>query len=226
MAFRCVILDVDGTLVDSNDAHARAWVEAFAEDGFEVPYDTVRRMIGMGGDKLIPGAIGLPAEDPRAERIAERRGEIFRSRHLPTVRPFPRVRELLGHMREQGLELAVASSAKEDELRPLLRLAGAEDLLEATASGSDAGRSKPDPDIVTAALRQLGRAPGEAVMVGDTPYDVEAAARAGLASIAFRSGGWDAEALRGARAVYDGPADLLQRYDGSPLAAGPRQARP
>jgi phosphoglycolate phosphatase-like HAD superfamily hydrolase len=127
-------------------------------------------------------------------------------------------------MRGEGLALAVASSAQEDELRPLLRIADAEDLMEAAASGSDAERSKPDPDIVAAALRRAGCAAAEAVMVGDTPYDVEAAARAGLAAIGFRSGGWGDEALAGALAVYDGPADLLARFDGSPLAA--RRGRP
>jgi HAD superfamily hydrolase (TIGR01509 family) len=224
--FRCVILDVDGTLIDSNDAHARAWVEAFAEFGYEVPFETARRLVGMGGDKLIPAAIGLEAEDPRGQRLAERRGEIFRERHLPTVRALPRVRELLDRLRQEGFELAVATSAQEEELRPLLRVAEAEDLMGEAASASDADRSKPDPDIVKAALDKLGCPPGEAVMIGDTPYDIEAAGRARVSAIAFRSGGWDDESLRGAVAVYDGPADLLQRFDESPLARAARRDRP
>jgi HAD superfamily hydrolase (TIGR01509 family) len=222
MGVRCVLLDVDGTLVDSNDAHARAWEEAFREAGFEVPLARVRRMIGMGGDKLIPTATGLHADDPRAKALAERRQDLFRQRYLREVKPFPRVRELVERLREGGRGVAVASSAQEDELQPLLALAGVEDLLHATTSGSDAGRSKPDPDIVSAALRRLECGARETVMIGDTPYDVEAAARAGVPVIAFRCGGWDDAALRGAVAVYDGAADLLDRWETSPLSGGPR----
>jgi HAD superfamily hydrolase (TIGR01509 family) len=222
MGIRCVLLDVDGTLVDSNDAHARAWVDAFREAGFDVSLERVRRMIGMGGDKLVPAATGLPGESERAQALAERRGEIFRQRYLREVRPFPRVPELVDRMRAASLRVGVATSAREDELRPLLRIAGVEDLAGDGASGSDAGRSKPDPDIVAAALRHLDCPAREAVLIGDTPYDVEAAARAGLPAIAFRSGGWDGAALRGAVAVYDGPADLLARFADSPLAGGAR----
>lgn len=214
---RGVILDVDGTLVDSNDAHARAWVEALKEAGFDVPFERVRPLIGMGGDKLLPEVTGLPEDDPRAKRAGERRGEIFKARFLPSLRAFPRTRELLLRMRETGLKLAVASSAEPDELKALLRIAGAEDLVVGASSADDVGRSKPDPDVVHAALGRLALDPAQVVMIGDTPYDVEAAARAGVRAIAFRCGGWDGERLRGAIAVYDGPADLLARLDGSPL---------
>ena len=214
---RGVILDVDGTLVDSNDAHARAWVEALKEAGFDVPFERVRPLIGMGGDKLLPEVTGLPEDDPRAKRAGERRGEIFKARFLPSLRAFPRTRELLLRMRETGLKLAVASSAEPDELKALLRIAGAEDLVVGASSADDVGRSKPDPDVVHAALGRLALDPAQVVMIGDTPYDVEAAARAGVRAIAFRCGGWDGERLRGAIAVYDGPADLLARFDGSPL---------
>lgn len=212
-----VILDVDGTLVDSNDAHARAWVEALKEAGFDVPFERVRPLIGMGGDKLLPEVTGLPEEHPRAKRVGERRGEIFKARFLPSLRAFPRTRELLERMREAGLKLAVASSAEPDELQALLRIAAASDLLEGASSADDAGSSKPDPDVVHAALRRLAQAPAEVVMIGDTPYDVEAAGRAGVRAIAFRCGGWDDERLKGAIAIYDGPADLLARFDASPL---------
>jgi phosphoglycolate phosphatase-like HAD superfamily hydrolase len=217
-AVRGVILDVDGTLVDSNDAHAHAWVEALNDAGFGVPFERVRPLIGMGGDKLLPAVTGLPEEDPRAKRVGERRGEIFKARFLPSLRPFPRTREMLLRMREARLKLAVASSAAPDELEALLRVAGAGDLVEGASSAEDAGRSKPDPDVVHAALARLGMAAAAVVMIGDTPYDVEAAARAGVRAIAFRSGGWKDERLRGAIAIYDGPADLLARFDESPLA--------
>jgi len=214
---RGVILDIDGTLVDSNDAHARAWVEALAEEGIEVPFEKVRPLIGMGGDKLLPRVSGLEEDSPRGKRIGERRGEIFKARYLPGLKAFPATRELLVKMRELGLKLVVATSAKEDELKPLLKIAGAADLIEEKTSSDDAENSKPDPDIVKAALDESGLSVDEAVMIGDTPYDVEAASRAGLKAIAFRSGGWNDADLARAIAIYDGPADLLAQYDSSPL---------
>jgi HAD superfamily hydrolase (TIGR01509 family) len=219
MRLCCVLLDVDGTLVDSNDAHAKAWVDAFREAGFDVPYEKVRQLVGMGGDKLIPAAVGLSREEPRGRALAERRAAIFRDRYLREVRPLPGARALVDRMQKSGLRVGVATSAQEDELRPLLRIADLEHLLDDAASASDADRSKPDPDIVAAALREVDARPGEAVMIGDTPYDVEAAARAGVPTIALRSGGRDDGELAGAIAIYDDPADLLARYDESPLGA-------
>ena len=212
-----MILDIDGTLVDSNDAHARAWVEALAEEGIEVPFEKVRPLIGMGGDKLLPRVSGLEEDSPRGKRIGERRGEIFKARYLPGLKSFPATRELLVKMRELGLKLVVATSAKEDELKPLLKIAGAADLIEEKTSSDDAENSKPDPDIVKAALDESGLSADEAVMIGDTPYDIEAASKAGLKIIAFRSGGWDDAELARAIAIYDGPAALLAQYDSSPL---------
>jgi HAD superfamily hydrolase (TIGR01509 family) len=212
-----VVFDVDGTLVDSNDAHAHAWVEALAESGRSVPFDRVRALIGMGGDKLLPAAGELSAESAEGKAIAERRGEIFRARYLPRLHAFEGARALLLALKERGLRLAVASSADEKDLAPLLEIAGASDLLEARTSGDDAERSKPDPDIVAAALQRLGCTAGEAVMVGDTPYDVEASRATGLACIGFRCGGWSDDDLAGAIAVYDGPADLLRRLPDSLL---------
>jgi HAD superfamily hydrolase (TIGR01509 family) len=214
-AIRGVILDVDGTLIDSNDAHARAWIDALTERGGRVSFDDVRRLIGMGGDKLLPRITGLQSDRPPGKQIVERRGHIFRERYLPHLQPLPGARPLLERLRRDGLQLAVASSAQEDELRPLLERAGVADLLEQRTSSDDAERSKPDPDIVQAALHRLRLAPGHVVMIGDTPYDVEAAQRAGIAIVALRSGGWDDAALAGAAAVYRDPADLLQHYDES-----------
>jgi HAD superfamily hydrolase (TIGR01509 family) len=212
-----VIFDVDGTLVDSNDAHARAWVEAFAEAGHPVPFERVRRLVGMGGDQLLPEAAGLSAEAEPGRSIAKRRGEVFEQKFLPQLRPLPGARELVARLRHDGYRLGVASSAQPAELEPLLRLAGVEDLLRERTSAGDVEESKPEPDIVLAALRKLRLGPSAAVMIGDTPYDVEAARRAGVALIAFRSGGWSDPDLRGALAVYDGPADLLARIESSPL---------
>jgi HAD superfamily hydrolase (TIGR01509 family) len=212
-----VIFDVDGTLVDSNEAHAQAWVDAFAERGFAVALAHVRRLIGMGGDKLIPASIGIAEDDPRIAGLSERRGAMFRERWLPRLRALPGSRALLQRLRSLGYKLAVASSAKREELEPLLKIAHVDDLVATRTSSSDAERSKPDPDIVGAALQRLGLSPDEAIMVGDTPYDIVAAQRAGLPTIAFRSGGWRTEDLAAAIAVYDDAAELLAKLEESPL---------
>ena len=217
---RAVIFDVDGTLVDSNDAHAHAWVDAAAERGFSITFEEVRSLIGMGGDKVLPLLTGLSEEDPEGQDLKEHRGEVFRERWLPKVRAFPGVRELALRLQEAGIKLVVASSASEEDLTELLERAGVADLVESATSSDNAEESKPDPDIVQAALERCGCAPHEAVMVGDTPYDVEACQRAGVPIVGVRCGGWSAEALAGAVAVYEDPADLLARFESSPLANG------
>ena len=214
--YTTVLFDVDGTLVDSNDAHAHAWVEAFAETGIPVPFSRVRRCIGMGGDKLMPAVAGISEDSPEGERISRRRAEIFKTKYLPHLKPFPDAGRLVPTIVARGFTAVAASSAKEDELRALLKIAGAESLHSATSS-DDAEASKPEPDIIQAALRQAHATPGEAVMIGDTPYDLEAASRAGVDAIAFRCGGWTDADLSGAIAIYDGPCDLLARLDESPL---------
>jgi HAD superfamily hydrolase (TIGR01509 family) len=213
-----VILDVDGTLVDSNDAHARSWVQAFAEHGITVAYEDVRRAIGMGGDKLIPLMSGIQEDSDKGGHISSRRGEIFAQVWLPRLRPFPCTRELLQRFRHDGLTLAVASSAKKDELTALLDIAAVRDLIPHATSSDDAANSKPDPDIVQAAVKTTGCAPGHAVMVGDTPYDIEAARRTGVFVVAFECGGWSRAELGEADEVYRDPEDLLARYDSSVFA--------
>jgi HAD superfamily hydrolase (TIGR01509 family) len=215
--YRAVIFDIDGTLVDSNDAHAQAWVEALSEHGRHVEFTRVRPLIGMGGDKLLPEITGLSADSAEGTAISTRRGEIFLQRFVPRLQPTRGARELLQTLRDDKLKLYVATSAKKQELDPLLRVAGADQFMEATTSSDDADRSKPDPDIVAVALKQSGRAKHEAIMIGDTPYDVEAALRAGINIIALRSGGWRDRDLKGALAVYDDPADLLNHYELSPF---------
>src|SRR4051794_23033019 len=214
---RGVLLDVDGTLEDSNDAHAHAWVKAFAEHGIDVAFEDVRRLIGMGGDKVLDKLAGLREDDPKAKQISGRRREIFKQEYLPSLKPFPKARDLLSAMRSRGLRLVAASSAKKDELKGLLAVVGAEDLLEEQTSSDDAEESKPDPDIVAAALKKIGLPAGDVVMIGDTPYDVEAAGRAKVPTIALLCGGWSREHLDGALAVYADPADLLANFESSPL---------
>lgn len=218
---RGVILDLDGTLVDSNDAHAQAWVDAFAEAGYNVPFERVRSLIGMGGDKLLPITIGVEKESDEGQRLDERRGEFFKARYLPEIRPFPEVAALLQRMKQDGHRLVVASSSKEDDLERLLEIAGVTDYVDDYTSADDVAESKPSPDAVHAALDKLGTTPAQTIMLGDTPYDVEAAHHAGVPIIALRSGGWGDADLEGAVAVYDDPADLLARYDASPLALAP-----
>jgi HAD superfamily hydrolase (TIGR01509 family) len=215
---RCALLDVDGTLIDSNHAHAASWVETAAEMGFDVPLERVRPLIGMGGDKLIPELFGVEADSRQGKAMSARRLEIFRQRYLPAITPFPEVRRLVERLRRDGLTLVIATSAKGDELTDLLKVAGVGDLIDETTTSSDAESSKPDPDIIEAALRRGGCPARGAIMLGDTPYDVEAAGRAGVPIIALRCGGWDDAALRGALAIYDDPAQLLREYDRSPLA--------
>lgn len=215
-----VIFDIDGTLVDSNDAHARAWVAAFASERIAVDYAAIRRAIGMGADKLIPAVSNVDPESAVGKRLRERRAEEFADRHLPRVVAFPHVRSLALRLVEDGYKLAIATSAQEDELRPLVERAGIADLLSAHSSSDDSDASKPDPDIVKAALARVEVGASDAIMVGDTPYDVQAAQRAGVRIVGVTCGGWSASELKGAIAVYADAGDLVARYDGSPFARG------
>jgi HAD superfamily hydrolase (TIGR01549 family) len=206
---RTILFDVDGTLVDSNDAHAHAWVQAFAETGITVDFAVVRRCIGMGGDKLMPAVSGVDEETPTGKAISSRRREIFKSVWLPRLQPFRDADRLAAALHARGYTLVAASSAKRDELKPLLDIAGVTPHFDGATSSDDAAESKPDPDIVDAALKRAKSRPDEAIMVGDTPYDLEAARRAGVALIAFRCGGWGDAELQGALAIYDGPWEML-----------------
>ena len=214
---RGVILDVDGTLVDSNDAHAHAWVEAMAEYGYIVAFEKVRPLIGMGGDKVLPVTIHLQKDSETGSQISKRRAEIFKERYLPHVRAFPGAKALLQEMRKRGLKLTIASSAQPDELKSLMQLVGAEDLVEEKTTSKDVKRSKPDPDVMRVTLERSGLDEFEVLMIGDTAFDIEAARKVHVRTVAFRSGGWKDADLAGALAIYDGPADLLAHYDESPL---------
>ena len=171
----------------------------------------------MGADKLLPVLVGLDPESGEANRIGQARSEFFR-RELPALRPTRGARELLELLRAEGLALVVATSAQAEEVQSLLAQAGVADLIEATASSGDAERSKPDPDIVQAALRKSGRTAAHAFMVGDTPYDIEGAKRARVPCVALRCGGWwDDAALADAVAIYEDPSDLRARFASSPF---------
>ena len=211
------IFDIDGTLIDSNDAHAKAWVEAFEENGVEAKFSEVRRLIGMGGDKLLPAIANIQKDDPKGKQISQKRAEIFKHFYLPMVRPFPQTQQLLKRMQEANLKLVIATSAQPDELAGMLKVARINEFFQEAAQAKDASNSKPDPDVVEAALKKSSLSADEVIMLGDTPYDIEGANRAGVRVIAFRSGGWQDSDLRGAIAIYDNPADLLENFDTSPF---------
>ncbi|MDX2214796.1 MAG: HAD family hydrolase [Oculatellaceae cyanobacterium bins.114] len=219
MALQGLLLDVDGTLVLSNDAHAQAWVEAFAKYGYDIDFDTVRSMIGMGGDRIIPQLVpGLNDEEGIGKAITDYRKQLVLEKFVPQLTPANGSRALLQKMQTLGLKLVVASSASNEELGALLKAAQVEDLIEEATTSDDANASKPAPDIVAAALTKSNFAPDQVLMLGDTPYDIESAGKAGVSVIALRCGGFKEEQLAGAIAIYNDPADLLQHYNASPLA--------
>ena len=217
---QAVIFDVDGTLLDSVDEHARAWVDAFHGYGHRVCFEEVRGQIGKGGDQLMPVFMTREEIDEYGEPLESERLRIMRDRYLPLIKPFRDVRALLERVRADGKQIALASSATRDDLAAYKRIANIEGLVDVETSSDDAKRSKPYPDIFQAALERLGGlAADHTIAVGDTPYDAEAAAKVGMRSIGLLCGGWAAEDLKraGCIAVYKDPAELLALYGDSPL---------
>ena len=218
-----VIFDVDGTLVDTVDMHADAWQRALSEFGKEVPFADVRAQIGKGGDQLMPVFLSEAELDEFGERLEKRRGEIFKSEHLPNARAFPKVRGLVERILDDGLQVGLASSAVEEELEHYKELANIADLIDTATSKDDAERSKPEPDIFAAAVKRLdGPRAEECVVVGDTPYDVIAARKLGIRTIGVLAGGFPESSLRdeGAVEIYRDPADLLANYERSLIGRG------
>ena len=218
---RAVIFDVDGTLVDSVGLHAEAWRDAFREFGHDVEPEAIRKQIGKGGDQLMPVFIDEDELKTIRERLEARRAEILKQRYLARIVGFPRVRELMQRLLGDGARIALASSAKKDELQVYKKLARIDDLIDTETTSDDAERTKPHPDIFQAAMARLDSVAREdMVVVGDTPYDAEAAGKAGLRAVGVLCGGFSEEDLRaaGCIAIYRDPADLLARYEQSPLA--------
>ena len=208
---KAAIFDVDGTLLDSVDLHALAWHEAMVEFGHDVSFEQARSQIGKGGDKLIPHFLTADARRDHGKEMEEWRGERFKTAYLPLVRPFSAVPDLLRRVRDAGLRVAIASSAKKDELDKYLDIARIADLVDVKTSSDDAEESKPAPDIFEVVLRKLGIAGVDAVAIGDTPYDALAAGKAGIATIGVLCGGFTEASLReaGCAGVYPGPAALF-----------------
>jgi HAD superfamily hydrolase (TIGR01509 family) len=219
MAIRAVLFDIDGTLVDSNDMHVLAWEEAFAGVGATFERQTIHDQIGKGTDMLVP-ALLPEANEAVQEKLGDAQGQVFKAKFLDTVKPFPGANDLLARARSSGRKVVLASSASKPELEHYLGLLDAHDLVDATTSADDVESTKPAPDIFATALKKLAPLSAEEVIVvGDTPYDIEAAAKCGIATIGLRSGKFSDESLRaaGAIALYDDAAALLADYDKSPL---------
>jgi HAD superfamily hydrolase (TIGR01509 family) len=209
-----VIFDVDGTLVDSVDLHAEAWSRAFAHFGWTVETADARTQIGKGGDQLLP--VFLPEDVCKRDghAIEQFRKDLFQREYLSRVKGFPQVRALCERLIGDGKKLALASSAKGDELSAYKKAAGIDDLPFTETSSDDAERSKPHPDIFHAALDRLGLKPATCVVVGDSPYDAEAALKAGLRMTGVLCGGFPDFDLRaaGASQIFEDPADILDHY--------------
>lgn len=217
MAYCGVLLDIDGTLVNSNDAHALAWIEALAEQGIRVRFDHLRPYVGMGGDNLLPQVSDIDKGSELERCVSQRHSEIFTNRYLPKLKPMPGAQDLVLQLHAEGYTLIAATSSSKQEAERLLEIVGVNEFIHVITSSDDADKSKPDPDILKAALRKARLQPQQAVLIGDTPYDVQAANRLGIATIALRCGGWSDDHLQGAIAIYDNPAAFILDYYASPL---------
>ena len=211
---RTILFDVDGTLVDSNDLHALAWQETFRRFGVERGFAEVREQVGKGGDNLLPALLPDDLVDQRGEEIEAARAELFLQDYLPRVTPFPGVRPLFERLYADGLRIVLATSAQQAELKFHRSIIACEDLIHGFTSRDDVEKSKPCPDIFEAALERAGVDPSEALVVGDSPWDLKASKRAGLPCVAVRSGGFDEADLlaEGPVALMDGPDHLLAAY--------------
>jgi HAD superfamily hydrolase (TIGR01549 family) len=213
---RAFIFDIDGTLVDSNELHVDSWDRAFRKFGKQFPREALRAQIGKGSDQYLPAFLTPDEIDRFGKELDEYRSELFRKEYLPRVRPFPKVRELFQRIRDDHKRIVLASSGKKADTEYYVKLLKIENLIEGYISGDDADSSKPAPDIFAASLKKLGDiSPVDAVTVGDTRFDIEAARKAGLRTIAFLCGGTPESGLRkaGAVAIYRDPSDFLAHYD-------------
>jgi HAD superfamily hydrolase (TIGR01509 family) len=220
---KAALFDVDGTLVDTVDLHAEAWVRTFEHFGIDTTYDEIRRQIGKGGDQLLPGLVPPDMLEQRQKEMEQFRADLFKRDFLARVKPFPGVPDLFRRLREAGIKVALASSGKQEEVEAHQKLLGVEELVDAVTTSSDAERSKPFPDIFEAAFRKLGLSdPAEALVIGDTPYDAEAARGGGFSTIGVLCGGFPENVLRdaGCAAVYQGPQHILEEFEQSPFANG------
>jgi HAD superfamily hydrolase (TIGR01549 family) len=206
------IFDVDGTLVDSVDFHAEAWLRAFSAFGFDFDLIEVRQQIGKGGDQLLPVFLDAATREREGKSIEDYRQELFEREYLGRVRGFPKVGELFQFLIDAGKSIAIGSSAKASDLHSYKKAAGIEGLTAVDTTSDDAERSKPHPDIFLVALERLRLPASDVVVVGDSPYDMQAAKNAAMRSTGLLCGGFSEESLRqaGAIDVYRNPSHLLE----------------
>lgn len=217
--FDGVLLDVDATLVDGNDARAEAWISALRDHGIEVSFERIRALMGLGDSEMLRELVGLdPATDPKAGAIDDDRSHLFLDAFVPGLKPFDDARGLVERIKADGLRVIVLGPSRSEELDRLVEVAGVADRIDGRIAAGGVGSPGSDRSVIDRALESAGLAADRAVLIGDSPADVAAAARAGVAVIALRSGGRDDAELAGAIAIHDDVSDLLARYDGSPLA--------
>jgi HAD superfamily hydrolase (TIGR01549 family) len=218
---RAVLFDIDGTLIDSLDLHVQAWREAFARFGKDVSAPTIRSQIGKSGEQILPELLTDEEIERFGEDLEEHRLDVFQRRYLPWARPFPGARELLARLKQSGESVGLASSCRRTELGQYLRMLGGASLVDAATTADDTMGSRPTPGVFAACLEKLGLDPGEAVAVGDSPYDAMEATRAGLLTVGVLSGGFAERELEaaGCTAVYQDVGELLGRLGSTPLAA-------
>ena len=212
------ILDIDGTLVDTNYHHAVVWYRAFREHGLVLPIWRIHRHLGMGGDQLVAALTDERTEDERGDDIRSSEKTLY-FQLIDEVEPMQGSRELIEQLKRRGHTVVLASSAKADEVDRYLDLLDARDLADEWTTSADVESTKPEPDLVNAALERVGGSSDDAVMVGDTPWDVEAAGRAGVPTLAVLTGGFAVSELEGAgaAAVFESVTELCQRLHETPL---------
>ena len=213
MLMQAMLLDIDGTLVDSNDRHTDCWVEAFAHFGKTVEWDVVRKQIGKGGDLLVPDTLNAREMRHFGEPLKDYRGELWKKKYMKSVQPFPGVRDSIRELHARGLRLAFASSSNPDEVEYYVELLGVGELLEGTTSKEDAQFSKPSPEIFQAALDRVKSDPARTMAVGDTPYDILAAHRVPVPVVALRCGGFEEPTLAKAEFVFDDLNQMIRELD-------------
>ena len=214
---RAILFDIDGTLVDSNHFHVLAWAEVFRAAGHEFQLAEIHAQIGKGADNFVPALLPALSEE-EAEKLGEAHKALFARLYMHRLKPFPGARELLQRCRDEGLQVMLATSASASELERHLDVLDAREIVDGWTDADDVGHSKPCPDLFETAARKAGVEGGECLVVGDTPYDIEAATAAGIRTVAVRSGLFSDEALSGAIAIYDNVGDLLDQFEDSPLS--------
>jgi HAD superfamily hydrolase (TIGR01509 family) len=220
MPLKAVLCDIDGTLLDSNAFHAESWQRTFEHFGFPADFEAIVKQIGKGGEYLLPNFVPADRLPDLEKELSSYRKQLFHREYIDRVVPFADARRLLERMKQRGLRIAVATSSEKEDLEAFKTVLKIHDLIEEDATADDADKPKPEPDIFQAALKILAVRPEDALALGDTPWDVEAARKAGVRTVAVQSGGWRKEELMeaGALAVYVDVADILRNFDQSPFS--------